>query len=177
MAHICKAVILAATAALVAGCGSSGGTDNPPAPPAPVAPSPPPPEPTFEERLADLAAFDPNPCRAETPGFEALGGWLANDGRELGESRVWIGDYGPLDAPPQESHGARVWATFTACAPRSTETQYFMYAERVGEEVSLDPFYEALEEYGEDLISSVSQAPGYVDEPLPEPGSGPFLRV
>ena len=43
--------------------GSSGGTSQPP----------PPPEPTLEERLADLAEHDPNPCRAETPGFEALG--------------------------------------------------------------------------------------------------------
>ena len=168
MAHICKAVILATTAALLAGCGSSGGTDNPPAPPAPVAPPPPPPEPTFEERLADLAAFDPNPCRAETPGFEALGGWLANDGRELGESRVWIGDYGTLDlAHTPETHGAGVWATFTDCAVRSTESQYHDY-DADGDE-TVGPYYEVLSEHGQDLISSVSGAPDYEDIPFPEP--------
>lgn len=144
-------------------CGSSGGTDNPPSPPAPVAP----PEPTFEQRLADLAAFDRNRCRAETPGFEALGGWLANDGRELGESRVWIGDYGRLDAP--QSHGARVWATFTACAVRSSEAQYFLHAERFEDATSLTPYFEALAEHGEDLINSVSQSPDYEDISLPEP--------
>ena len=90
-------LMIAAMAVLVSGCGSSGGASTPPAPPAPVTPPPPPPpppppEPMFDERLADLAAFDPNPCRARTPGFEALGGWLKNDGRELGGSRVWIDD-------------------------------------------------------------------------------------
>ena len=105
----------------LAACGSSGGGSTPPAPPAPVtppAPPPPPPEPTFEERLADLAAFDPNPCRAETPGFEALGGWLKNDGREIGASRVWLRDSGDLDAPLDMSHGASVNASFSACAVR-----------------------------------------------------------
>ena len=104
----------------IAACGSSGGTSTPPAPPAPVAPPPPPPppEPTFEERLADLAEFDPNPCRAETPGFEALGGWLKNDGREIGASRVWLRDSGDLDAPLDMSHGASVNASFSACAVR-----------------------------------------------------------
>ena len=85
-----SSLILISSALAIAACGSSGGNGQPPAPPVPVAP-PPPLEPTFEERLADLAEFDPNPCRADTPGFEALGGWLKNDGRELGNSRVWIG--------------------------------------------------------------------------------------
>ena len=102
----------------IAACGSSGGTSTPPAPPAPVTPPPPPPEPTFEERLADLAEFDPNPCRAETPGFEALGGWLKNDGREIGGSRVWLRDSGDIDGPLDMSHGARVNASFSACAAR-----------------------------------------------------------
>ena len=101
-------VLILSVLALTA-CGSSGGTSTPPAPPGPVAPPPPPPEPTFEERLSNLAEFDPNPCRARTPGFEALGGWLKNDGRELGGSRVWMDDVGELSDPA--SHGARVWAT------------------------------------------------------------------
>ena len=170
-------IFLSSCALLLGACGSSGGNSEPPAPPAPVAPPPPPPEPTFEERLTDLAEFDPNPCRAETPGFEALGGWLANDGRELGESRVWIGDYGRLDAPLQESHGARVWASFTACAPRSTETQYFLHAEQFGEGASIVPYYAALVEHGEDLINSVSQAPRYEDVPFPEPADWSRLRA
>ena len=113
--------VLLLSALALAACGSSGGTSTPPAPPAPVtppAPPPPPPEPTFEERLADLAAFDPNPCRAETPGFEALGGWLKNDGREIGASRVWLRDSGDIDGPLDMSHGARVNASFSACAAR-----------------------------------------------------------
>ena len=164
-----KIFLTALIALALAACGSSGGTDNPPAPPAPVAPPPPPPEPTFEERLADLAAFDPNPCRAETPGFEALGGWLKNDGRELGNSRVWIGDYGTLDlAHTPQTHGARVWATFTDCAVRSSESQYHDYdADGVA---TLGPYYRALSEHGEDLISSISGSPNYEDIPLPEPG-------
>ena len=89
-----------------------------PPPVTPPAPPPPPPEPTFEERLADLAAFDPNPCRAETPGFEALGGWLKNDGREIGASRVWLRDSGDIDGPLDMSHGASVNASFSACAAR-----------------------------------------------------------
>ncbi|MYK38218.1 MAG: hypothetical protein F4036_10755 [Gammaproteobacteria bacterium] len=164
-----KFFFIAISALALTACGSSGGTDNPPAPPAPVAPPPPPPEPTFEERLADLAAFDPNPCRALTPGFEALGGWLKNDGRELGNSRVWIGDYGTHDvAHTPETHGAGVWATFTDCAVRSSESQYHDY-DADGDD-TVGPYYRALAEHGEDLISSVSGAPDYEDIPLPEPG-------
>ena len=107
----------------LAACGSSGGGSHPPAPPAPVTPPPPPPEPAFEKRLADWAQHDPNACRALTPGFEALGGWLKNDGREPGTSRVWISDVGELS--DGSSHGTKVWATFTACAVRSAEDHYF----------------------------------------------------
>ena len=166
--HLSTLILIFSTLAIAA-CGSSGGTDNPPAPPAPVAPPPPPPEPTFDERLADLAAFDPNPCRAATPGFEALGGWLKNDGRELGNSRVWIGDYGTHDvAHTPETHGAGVWATFTDCAVRSSESQYHDY-DADGDD-TVGPYYWALSEHGENLISSVSGAPDYEDIPLPEPG-------
>lgn len=117
--HFAPLILISCTLAIAA-CGSSGGTDNPPAPPAPVAPPPPPPEPTFEERLADLAEFDPNACRAQTPGFEALGGWLKNDGRSIGASRAWVRDSGDVDAPLDQSHGARVNATFNACAVRDS---------------------------------------------------------
>ena len=149
----------------IAACGSSGGTNNPPAPPAPVAPPPPPPEPTFEERLADLAAHDPNSCRARTPGFEALGGWLKNDGRELTKSRVWVGDSGELT--DESSHGAGVWATFTDCAVRSTEDQYAPSEIRNGYLTST--VGEKSREDGRDLIVSQSSAAPYRDIELPEP--------
>ena len=165
---------VALSALAIAACGSSGGTSTPPPPPAPVtppAPPPPPPEPTFEERLADLAAFDPNPCRAETPGFEALGGWLKNDGRELGGSRVWIDDVGTLDQPLSESHGARVWASFTACAARSDEEHY-------NEDGALH--WESIRADGGDGIKSISSAPFWEDIDLPEPGvwaEYPYVRA
>ncbi len=154
-------------------CGSSGGGSTPPAPPAPVtppAPPPPPPEPTFEERLADLAAFDPNPCRAETPGFEALGGWLKNDGREVTGSRVWVSDVGTLDQPLSESHGRRVWASLTACAVRFNEEHYFG-----GRDSAV--FANAIRADGNDAISSRSLAPAWQDIEFPEPavwGTYPF---
>ena len=115
--------ILILSALALSACGSSGGSSTPSAPPTPVTP-PPPPEPTFEERLADWAEMDPNPCRARTPGFEALGGWLKDDGRELGNSRVWIRDDGALS--DATSHGAEVWLTLSDCSVRSVvEEQYF----------------------------------------------------
>ena len=160
--------VLILCAATMAGCGSSGGTSTPPAPPPPVTPPPPPPppEPTFEERLADLAEFDPNPCRARTPGFEALGGWLLNDGRELGTSRVWIRDVGSRTAPPSESHGARVWATFTDCAARSDPDRYFTDG---------PTYIEARTNDGGDAIESHSLAPPWQDIPFPEPSILPDI--
>jgi len=149
-------------------CGSSGGTDNPPAPPAPVVPPPPPPEPTFEERLAEWAEHDPNPCRARTPGFEALGGWLKNDGRELGESRVWIGDQGALT--DETTHGARVWETFGDCAVRSTEDQYAQDEDRGTHTVVT--VWDKVRDDGRDLIVSQSSSPPYEDIELPEPRPG-----
>ena len=155
--------VLLLSALALSACGSSGGTSTPPAPPAPVTP-PPPPEPTFEERLSDLAEHDPNPCRARTPGFEALGGWLKNDGREVGKSRVWINDTGALDAP-LGTHGRSVWATFTACAFRSAEDQYF--------DIEIPDFtnvYQAaLDADGRDLLESISRAPAWADVPFPAP--------
>ena len=62
-------------------------------PPAPVAPAPPP-SGTYIRGTAwrIWAAHDTNDVPGEArPGFEALGGWLKNDGRELGKSRVWVG--------------------------------------------------------------------------------------
>ena len=115
--------VLILSALVLSACGASGGASTPPAPPTLVTPPPPPPEPAFERRLADWAQHDPNACRALTPGFEALGGWLKNDGREPGTSRVWISDVGELS--DGSSHGALVWATFTACAVRSAEGHYF----------------------------------------------------
>ena len=169
-------IVCLASAMTLAGCGSSGGTATPPAPPGPVAPPPPPPEPTFEERLADLAAHDPNGCREETPGFEALGGWLKDDGRELSKSRVWVGDNGALDDP--SSHGAAVWEAFTACALRSTEDQY-----AAGEPLPADQggglrptVYDEAEKDGRDLIVSRSSGPDYEDIELPEPRSDLFVR-
>ena len=168
--RIRNVLVLAALAVLVSGCGSSGGSSTPPAPPAPVTPTPPPPppEPTFDERLADLAEFDPNPCRARTPGFEALGGWLKNDGREVGASRVWIDDVGELS--DSTSHGARVWAILVACAVRSTEDHYHSSGAAHWESIRAD---------GGDGITSVSSAPFWEDIPLPEPGiwdEYPYVR-
>ena len=157
-------VLLLSALALTA-CGSSGGTSTPPAPPPPVAPPPPPPEPTFEERLADWAAMDPNPCRARTPGFEALGGWLKDDGRAVGLSRVWVDDQGALD--DSVSHGARVWATFTECAVRETVDQYAQAIDR-GDYVESIAFDEARTD-GRDLIISDSAVAPYQDIPLPDP--------
>ena len=161
-------VVLLLSALALAGCGSSGGNAEPPAPPAPVAPPPPPPppEPTFEERLADLAAFDPNPCRARTPGFEALGGWLANDGRELGLSRVWIGDNGDLS--DSETHGAQVWGAFTACAARSTESQYAPSIPSEEGDFLLSVVLDEARADGRDLIVSKSNSPPYQEGPLPD---------
>ena len=114
--QISKVLVLVAMAAISSGCGSSGGTSTPPAPPAPVTPPPPPPEPTFEQRLRDLAAHDRNPCRALSPGFEAFGGWITNDGRELEASRLWQTDSGSLD--DEDSHGFGVRRTLDECAVR-----------------------------------------------------------
>lgn len=165
--HLFPLILFSALA--LSACGSSGGSSEPPPPPAPMTPPAPPPEPTFEERLGDLAAFDPNDCRAETPGFEALGGWLANDGRELGDSRVWVHDRGPADGPlgvqgEWATHGARVWSTFTDCAVRAEVDQYVQVVEGVGSVI-----YDAVEAEDRDLILSRSSAPDYEDVPLPEP--------
>ena len=147
---------------ILAACSSSGGTAQPPPPPVPVAPpAPPPPDPTFEERLAEWAERDPNACRAQTLGFEALGGWLKNDGRELGPSRVWIDDVSELS--DSSGHGAQVWSTFTACAVRSTEAQFFTDAQAM---------YRAQEEDGRDAIESLSLGlvrPPNESDPYPAP--------
>ena len=125
--HISNGLVLAAIAVIVAGCGSSGGTSQPPEPPAPVTPPPPPPERTFEERLRDLAAHDPNSCRALTPGFEAFGGWIKNNGRELAPSRLWQTDFGSLD--DRRSHGFQVRETRKECAVRELGI-YSIYSSR-----------------------------------------------
>ena len=152
-------LILTLCTLAMAACGSSGGTGNPPAPPVPVAP----PEPTFEERLADLAEFDPNACRAQTPGFEALGGWLRNDGRSIGASRVWVRDSGDVDAPLDgQSHGARVNATLNACAVRDS-ARYLQSADGFVLEAAL-----AEENPAKIILSSSFQFSGVSrrDEPL-----------
>lgn len=160
---------LSLCALILGACGSSGGSSQPPQPPEPVAPPPPqPPEPTFEERLADLAAFDPNDCRAQTPGFEALGGWLANDGRDLGTSRVWLGDSGAHDAPLEDEHGARVWATFTACAVRYDTEQYVELQPASDRGYITSGAFDAVPA-GRDVILSVSFSEFYEDIELPEP--------
>ena len=151
--------LICLTAMSIAGCGSSGGSSTPPAPPAPVTPPPPPPEPTFDERLADWAAMDPNPCRARTPGFEALGGWLKDDGRELGTSRVWMRDGGELS--DATSHGARVWATLIACAVRTVAEEHYF--------TDSFEFLAASRADGSDAIRSESLGTPYQDIPFPDP--------
>ena len=154
-----KFFVLAVMAALVAGCGSSGGTDNPPPPPAPVTPPPPAPEPTFAERLQEWADMDPNPCRARTPGFEALGGWLKDDGRDVGTSRVWARDNGLL--AETDSHGARVWRTFSDCAVRSDDGHY---TTRIGD------FWRSVRADGGDAILLETPVGVYDESVIPEPG-------
>ena len=150
--------LICLSALSIAACGSSGGSSTPPAPPAPVAPPPPPPEPTFDERLADWAAMDPNPCRARTPGFEAFGGWLKDDGREVGASRVWMSDVGELS--DASSHGARVWKTLTECGVRANEDHYFSNSSNFTNMIHME---------SGDVIASISSAPPWEDIPLPEP--------
>ena len=154
-----RMLVCAACLLLLGGCGSSGGTSMPPAPPAPVAPPPPPPEPTFDERLADWAAMDSNDCRARTPGFEALGGWLKDDGRELGTSRVWMRDQGALS--DASSHGARVWATLIACAVRTVAEEHYF--------TDSFEFLAASRADGSDAIRSESLGVPYQDIPFPDP--------
>ena len=156
--QISKVLVLVAMAAISSGCGSSGGSSTPPAPPAPVAPPPPPAEPTFDERLADWAAMDPNPCRARTPGFEAFGGWLKDDGREVGASRVWMRDVGELS--DASSHGARVWKTLTECGVRANEDHYFSNSSNFTNTIHME---------SGDVIASISSSPPWEDIPLPEP--------
>ena len=119
-----RVLLLGLFALVFSACGSSSGNGQPPDPPAPVTPPapPPPPEPTFEERLQEWADLDPNGCRAQTPGFEALGGWLKDNRTEIGDSRVWVGDTGELSDPT--AHGAVVWRVFSTCAVRSDEDRY-----------------------------------------------------
>ena len=167
--HSILLTLLLAPALFLSGCGSSGGTDNPPAPPAPVAP-PPTQEPTFAERLQEWADMDPNPCRRRTPGFEALGGWLKDDGRDVGESRVWVSDSGALreeDGSWADTHGARVWQTFIDCAVRSDETQYNYFL--VEERRSARNFVKLIREDGGDFILSQSIGSNKASE-IPEPG-------
>ena len=151
--------ILSLSALALAACGSSGGNSAPPAPPGPVTP-PPPPEPTFEERLEDLAEHDPNDCRARTPGFEALGGWLKNEGRELGGSRVWLRDNGSLD--DEGSHAARVNKTFTECAARDIAR----YAEGASVQSLQRMIDEANLSHGLLVSSSFYRSPEYGTDPL-----------
>ena len=154
-----RVLLLGLFALVFSACGSSGGNGQPPAPPAPVTPPPPPPEPTFVERLQDWADMDPNPCRRKTPGFEALGGWLKDDGRELGTSRVWIRDSSELS--DTGSHGATVWKTFTDCAVRSDEDHFF---------TGIPEFWSAVHGDGRDLIQSSSVGGLFDESAYPAPG-------
>ena len=112
--------------------------------------------------------MDPNPCRARTPGFEALGGWLKDDGRDVGESRVWVSDSGALreeDGSWADTHGARIWQTFIDCAVRSDETQYNYFL--VEERRAARNFVKLIREDGGDFI--LSQSTGGIKE-TPKPG-------
>ena len=157
-------LILISSALAIAACGSSGGTDNPPAPPAPVTPPapPPPPEPTFEERLQEWADLDPNGCRAQTPGFEAFGGWIKDNRSELGESRVWLPDRGE-DLSDPTNHGANVWRVFSTCAVRSDEDRYLP-------DITGSEFWAMFREDGRDAIVSRSGVTYPRVMEIPEPG-------
>ncbi|MXW19642.1 MAG: hypothetical protein F4Z95_02430 [Gammaproteobacteria bacterium] len=109
-----------------------------------------------------MAAFDPNPCRAETPGFEALGGWLKNDGREIGDSRVWLRDSGELDVPLEDSHAARVNATFNACGVR----EIARYVEGASIQSLQSMMDEANLSHGLLISSSFYRSPEFGTDPL-----------
>ncbi len=166
----------------LAGCGSGGGAAKPPAQTPP--PPPPPPPPTFEERLAEWSDKEPRPCRANTPGFEALGGWIKDSGKS-GKSRVWIWDDDPLtnpsetdpSAPRVTGHGSLVWSVYSDCTAAETSTDRYFYKlseenkERMerGEIVLEAPsnkshtsMYRAIAADGRDAIESISSThPGF----------------
>ena len=114
--------------------------------------------------------MDPNPCRARTPGFEALGGWLKDDGRDLGDSKVWVRDTGALS--DAASHGAQVWLTLSDCSVRSVvEAQYFD---------GMPPqYFDALFGDGRDSIESSSFSPDWedIEFPAPEPWANPYFYL
>ena len=152
------------SALALAACGSSGGGSTPPAPPAPVAPPPPAPEPTFEERLADLAMFDPNPCRAETPGFEALGGWLKNDGRVLSDSRIWMRDNGEID--DTETHAYTVHSVLSDCSVRTGDATARYFNRRIYRSALSLQVVRELGAPARDMLLADSSAPGFCDSYL-----------
>ena len=107
--------------------------------------------------------MDPNPCRARTPGFEALGGWLKDDGRDVGTSRVWARDNGLLT--DTESHGARVWRTFSDCAVRSDDGHY---TTRAGD------FWRSVRADGGDAILLETPIGASDQDEIPAPGTAGF---
>ena len=162
-----KLAVIAICVLTLPACSSTAGNSQPPRPPAPPPATPlapPHPDQKLEERLTDLAKIAPNPCRARTPGFEALGGWLKTDQRDLGKSQVWIADWGPLDSPLPESHGRLVWRTLKDCAVRAPVLD--QYRDRRFDPDVLD----GIRADGKDAINSVSAAPAWRDIPFPRPG-------
>lgn len=103
--------------------------------------------------------MDPNPCRQRTPGFEALGGWLKDDGRDVGTSRVWARDNGLLT--DTESHGARVWRTFSDCTVRSDDGHY---TTRIGD------FWRSVRADGGDAILLETPVGASYRDEIPAPG-------
>ena len=106
--------------------------------------------------------MDPNGCRAQTPGFEAFGGWIKDNRSELGESRVWLPDRGE-DLSDPTNHGANVWRVFSTCAVRSDEDRYLP-------DITGSEFWAMFREDGRDAIVSKS---GHTDPrvmEIPEPG-------
>ena len=106
--------------------------------------------------------MDPNGCRAQTPGFEAFGGWIKDNRSELGESRVWLPDRGE-DLSDPTNHGANVWRVFSTCAVRSDEDRYLP-------DITGSEFWAMFREDGRDAIVSRSGVTYPRVMEIPEPG-------
>ena len=133
--------------------------------PAAPAPDPDPTTPTgWIEHYADMDTGDGSGCRAGTPGFSALAGWIGANDAEMPSgwrdgSRVWIWD----NRNRASMHGEEVESTFNDCAMR--ERKRFVNVS--DEDTPLD----AIKDDGADQKLLISRS-GNTFEPLHEEDKG-----